>query len=67
MISNNYEHGNVIDTNWNRTIKGHVDLLGGYLNVERPKFNTELAQAFIEAGKYLGYQETDINGARCTG
>ncbi|OQR76668.1 glucose dehydrogenase-like [Tropilaelaps mercedesae] len=40
---------------------------GGYLNVERPKYNTALAKAFIEAGKQLGYEETDINGARCTG
>lgn len=41
--------------------------LGGYLNVQRTKYNTDLARAFIEAGKHLGYSETDINGARCTG
>ncbi|XP_022667055.1 glucose dehydrogenase [FAD, quinone]-like isoform X1 [Varroa destructor] len=40
---------------------------GGYLNVQRTKYNTDLARAFIEAGKHLGYSETDINGARCTG
>ncbi|XP_003745578.1 glucose dehydrogenase [FAD, quinone] [Galendromus occidentalis] len=40
---------------------------GGYLTVQRPKYQTVLAQAFVDAGKYLGYPSTDTNGAQCTG
>ena len=35
---------------------------GGYLTVESPSYQTMISHAFIEAGKYLGYPNADING-----
>lgn len=40
---------------------------GGYLTVSTPPDPTPIAQAFPEAGKYLGYPNTDLNGAVQTG
>ncbi len=36
--------------------------LGGPLSVEKARFVTPVAQAFVEAGKELGYSEVDYNG-----
>ncbi|XP_014286162.1 glucose dehydrogenase [FAD, quinone] [Halyomorpha halys] len=40
---------------------------GGYLTVQEPPWHTELATAFVEAGKQLGYENRDINGRSQTG
>ncbi|XP_035231009.1 glucose dehydrogenase [FAD, quinone]-like [Stegodyphus dumicola] len=40
---------------------------GGYLTVSTPSYATPLAFSFLEAGKHLGYENVDINGARQTG
>lgn len=40
---------------------------GGYLTVVEPPFHTPLAQAFIQAGVEMGYQNRDINGEFQTG
>ncbi|XP_071858531.1 glucose dehydrogenase [FAD, quinone]-like [Bombus fervidus] len=40
---------------------------GGYLTVEQPRWRTPLADAFIEAGKEMGYENRDFNGERHTG
>uniref|UniRef100_A0A0A9YGE8 Glucose dehydrogenase [acceptor] n=1 Tax=Lygus hesperus TaxID=30085 RepID=A0A0A9YGE8_LYGHE len=40
---------------------------GGYLTVERSRWHTPLATAFVEAGIELGYQKNDYNGERQTG
>uniref|UniRef100_T1ILS9 Glucose-methanol-choline oxidoreductase N-terminal domain-containing protein n=1 Tax=Strigamia maritima TaxID=126957 RepID=T1ILS9_STRMM len=40
---------------------------GGYLSVNEAPWHTPLARAFVKSGETIGYQETDINGARQTG
>jgi hypothetical protein len=35
--------------------------VGGPLPVSEPKFHTPLADAFLEAAKYLGHSVRDIN------
>jgi len=40
---------------------------GGYLTVSEAPFKTPLAEAFISAGKEMGYDVHDINGQRQTG
>uniref|UniRef100_T1J5G0 Glucose-methanol-choline oxidoreductase N-terminal domain-containing protein n=1 Tax=Strigamia maritima TaxID=126957 RepID=T1J5G0_STRMM len=40
---------------------------GGYLSVSEAPWHTPLARAFVEAGVTMGYEETDINGAKQTG
>ncbi|XP_068986696.1 glucose dehydrogenase [FAD, quinone]-like isoform X2 [Bombus flavifrons] len=40
---------------------------GGYLTVEESKWHTPLANAFLGAGREMGYENTDINGERQTG
>jgi len=36
--------------------------IGGYLTVDSPPYISDIAKAFTEAGKYLGYPNVDING-----
>ncbi|XP_071877037.1 glucose dehydrogenase [FAD, quinone]-like isoform X1 [Bombus fervidus] len=40
---------------------------GGYLTVEEPQWHTPLADAFLQAGREMGYESRDINGQRQTG
>ena len=40
---------------------------GGYLTVEESKWHTPLADAFLQAGREMGYENRDINGKRQTG
>ncbi|XP_033354421.1 glucose dehydrogenase [FAD, quinone]-like [Bombus vosnesenskii] len=40
---------------------------GGYLTVEESKWHTPLADAFLQAGREMGYENRDINGERQTG
>ncbi|XP_026477531.1 glucose dehydrogenase [FAD, quinone]-like [Ctenocephalides felis] len=40
---------------------------GGYLTIDSNKFETPLDEALIEAGRELGYEENDNNGANQTG
>ena len=40
---------------------------GGYLAVEEAPYRTPLADAFIQGGKELGYEERDCNGEFQTG
>nr|XP_033205576.1 glucose dehydrogenase [FAD, quinone]-like [Bombus vancouverensis nearcticus] len=40
---------------------------GGYLTVEESKWHTPLADAFLRAGREMGYENRDINGERQTG
>ncbi|XP_068986697.1 glucose dehydrogenase [FAD, quinone]-like [Bombus flavifrons] len=40
---------------------------GGYLTVEESKWHTPLGNAFLQAGREMGYENTDINGERQTG
>ncbi|XP_033205577.2 glucose dehydrogenase [FAD, quinone]-like [Bombus vancouverensis nearcticus] len=40
---------------------------GGYLTVEESKWHTPLANAFLRAGREMGYENRDINGERQTG
>ncbi|KAJ6636113.1 Glucose dehydrogenase [FAD, quinone] [Pseudolycoriella hygida] len=39
----------------------------GYLNVENARFKTPLVDAFLEAGKEFGYQNSDPNGESLVG
>ncbi|XP_053691271.1 glucose dehydrogenase [FAD, quinone] [Sabethes cyaneus] len=39
----------------------------GYLDVEQSPFETPMLRSFIEAGKRMGYQETDPNGESLMG
>lgn len=36
---------------------------GGPLTVQTPKFATPLAHAFVQSGQFLGYPNSDVNGA----
>lgn len=40
---------------------------GGYLTVGEAPFHTPLAAAFVQAGVEMGYENTDLNGAKGTG
>ncbi|XP_043603587.1 glucose dehydrogenase [FAD, quinone]-like isoform X2 [Bombus pyrosoma] len=40
---------------------------GGYLTVEESHWHTPLADAFLQAGREMGYENRDINGERQTG
>ncbi|XP_015519990.1 glucose dehydrogenase [FAD, quinone] [Neodiprion lecontei] len=40
---------------------------GGYLTIERFRNNTPIAKQFLAAGREIGYEEIDINGATQTG
>ncbi|XP_060830670.1 glucose dehydrogenase [FAD, quinone]-like [Bombus pascuorum] len=40
---------------------------GGYLTVEESRWHTPLADAFLDAGREMGYENRDINGQRQTG
>ena len=40
---------------------------GGYLTVEEAPYRTPLADAFIQSGQELGYEERDCNGEFQTG
>lgn len=40
---------------------------GGYLTVDRPKWRTPLAAAFMQAGRQMGYDILDINGPSSIG
>ena len=40
---------------------------GGYMTVQEAPWKTPLATAFLAAGRELGYQTRDCNGARQTG
>lgn len=41
--------------------------VGGYLTVSEAPYKTPLADAFVRAGKEMGYEIRDINGQRQTG
>ncbi|XP_060831075.1 glucose dehydrogenase [FAD, quinone]-like [Bombus pascuorum] len=40
---------------------------GGYLTVDESRWHTPLADAFLEAGREMGYENRDVNGERQTG
>lgn len=40
---------------------------GGYLTVQEAPWHTPLAEAFVSAGKEMGYENRDVNGARQSG
>ena len=40
---------------------------GGYLTVQEAPWHTPLAQAFVRAGKEMGYENRDINGEKQSG
>lgn len=40
---------------------------GGYLTVQEAPWRTPLSIAFLQAGRELGYQIRDLNGAKQTG
>lgn len=40
---------------------------GGPITVQRPKFKTVMGDAFLAAGKYMGYDTVDANGPKQTG
>lgn len=40
---------------------------GGYLTVQEAPWRTPLSIAFLQAGRELGYQVRDLNGAKQTG
>ena len=39
----------------------------GYLTVEKAPWHTPLAEAFVRAGKEMGYKNRDCNGRKQTG
>ncbi|XP_043270254.1 glucose dehydrogenase [FAD, quinone]-like [Venturia canescens] len=40
---------------------------GGYLSIEKFRYQTSMADYFVEAGRQMSYEYGDVNGARQTG